>query len=223
MEDEIKGIVKDYDIRNFIFYDDTFTLKRDRLHDLCARLSKIGIIFRCNGNARSNTPEDYSMLYDAGCREIAFGVESGSQKILDNINKNVTVEQNRKAIADAKKAGLLVKVYLMIGNPGETHKTVEETMKFVEETDPDQFTLFNFVPLPGCDIWKNPQKYNIRIVSKNFKEYFNIAGNNKGGTVTETGELTVNDIKDLRAKFVGFLNKKGQRGPLQDYYKKLSY
>jgi anaerobic magnesium-protoporphyrin IX monomethyl ester cyclase len=220
VENEIKQIIKDYGIKNFIFYDDTFTLHKKRLYDLCQRLSKLNIIFRCNGDARHNSPEDYIRLYQAGCREIAFGIESASQMILDNINKGVTVEQNRQAIKEAKKAGLLVRAYLMIGSPGETRQTIEETMKFVQETNPDQFTLFNFIPLPGCAIWNDPQKYNIKIVNRNFKDYFNIAGDNQGGLVVETQELSSKDLSNLRQDFVAFLNKKGQSGPLQDYYNK---
>jgi anaerobic magnesium-protoporphyrin IX monomethyl ester cyclase len=220
VENEIKQIIKDYGIKSFLFYDDTFTLQRDRLYDLCQRLSKLDVIFRCNGDARHNTYDDYIRLYQAGCREIAFGIESASQMILDKINKGVTVEQNRQAIREAKKAGLLVKAYLMIGSPGETRQTIQETMKFIQETNPDQFTLFNFIPLPGCAIWKDPQKYNIKIVNQDFKNYFNIASNNQGGLVAETQELNVKDLRELRQDFVTFLNKKGQSGPLQDYYNK---
>ena len=144
--EEIKQIIKDYSVNHFLFYDDTFVLKRERLYPLCEELSKLNIIFRCNGNARYNTYEDYKMLYRAGCREIAFGIESGSQKILDIINKGITVEQNKRAIADAQGAGLLVKAYLMIGNPGESKETIEETKKFITEANPDQYTLFYLCP-----------------------------------------------------------------------------
>ncbi|MBI4707937.1 MAG: radical SAM protein [Candidatus Omnitrophica bacterium] len=219
--EEVKQVIERFGIRHFLFYDDTFVLKRDRLYSLCEKLSKLDIIFRCNGNARHNTFEDYQMLYEAGCREIAFGIETGSQRILNIINKGVTVEQNRKAIIDARRAGLLVKAYLMIGNPGETKESVQETIKFVKETDPDQFTLFTFVPLPGSDIWKNPEKYKIKIINRDFKEYFNIAGDNEGGAVIETEELGSDDIRKLREELLGFLKLKGQRGRLQDYYTKL--
>lgn len=218
---EIEQLIEEYNIKHYLFYDDTFVLKRERLYPLCDRLSSLGIIFRCNGNARYNTYEDYKILHKAGCREIAFGIESGSQKILDIINKGVTVEQNRKAIIDAKMAGLLVKAYLMVGNPGETRQTIDETMDFIKDSDPDQFTLFTFVPLPGCDIWNNPEKYKIKIVNRDFKEYFNIAGDNDGGLVIETEELTSSDIKELRKNLLHFLRHRGQRGVLQDYYIKL--
>lgn len=218
---EIKHIIEKYNIRHFLFYDDTFVLNRSRLYPICEELAKLDIIFRCNGNARYNTYEDYQMLYKAGCRELAFGIESGSQKILNIIDKGVTVEQNKRAIIDAKRAGLLVKAYLMIGNPGESRETIEETKKFIAKTDPDQFTLFTFVPLPGCDIWKHPQKYKIRIINKDYKEYYNIAGDNEGGTVIETDSLKPSDIVSLREDLLKFLKTRGQRGKLQDYYSRL--
>ena len=216
---EVKSNIDTYGIRHFLFYDDTFTLKRKRLHLLCKEFEKLNIIFRCNGNARYNTYEDYQALYDGGCREIAFGIETGSQKILNLINKGTTLKQNKDAIKNAQKAKLIVKAYLMIGNPGESRETVEETKKFIAEADPDQFTLFTFVPLPGCDIWKNPGKYGIKIIDRNFEQYFNIAGQNEGGLVIETETLKPADIKELREELLDFLRSRGQRGKLQDYYK----
>lgn len=210
---EIKSIIKNYGIGAFIFYDDTLTLNKKRLKELCEALKPLDIVFRCNGNARTKC--DYQLLYEAGCREICFGIESGSQEILNFINKQVTVEQNRIAIRDAQRAGILVKAFLMIGNPGESVYTVEQTKKFINEADPDQFTLFTFVPLPGCDIWKNPEKYGVKIIDRDFRKYYNIAGDNDGGIVIEN-----TDLKALREDLVGFLRKRGQRGILQDYYKR---
>ncbi len=215
---EIKDIIDNYNIRSFIFYDDTFTLVKKRLHKLCKALSKLNITFRCNGDSRRDTLEDFKLLYKAGCREICFGIESGSQTILDKIHKGVTVERNKQAIREAKEAGLTVKTFLMIGNPGETRETIEETKQFIIDADPDQYTLFNFVPYPGCDIWNNPKKYNVEIVNRDFSNYFSIAGDNEGGAVINTAELTSNEISGLRQELVEFLNKRGQRGKLQDYY-----
>lgn len=215
---EIKGIQEKYGIHAFIFYDDTFALKRERYYPLCEELSKLNITFRCNGDARFNTLEDFKTLYQAGCREIAFGIESGSQKILNIVNKGVTVEQNRNAIKMAKSAGLVVKAFLMIGAPGETRQTVDETKKFIADANPDQFTLFTFVPLPGCKVWNDPGKYGVKIVNPDFRNFFNIAGHNEGGMVCETEELSCEEIRDLREDLVGYLQARGQRGQLQDYY-----
>lgn len=218
--EEIESITSNYGIRAFQFYDDTFTLNRDRFYPLCRELEKLRIVFRCNGNTRHDTLDDFRVLYDAGCREIAFGIESGSQEILDKVNKKTTVSKNRRAIHDAKMAGLRVKAYLMIGNPGESVRTIEETKRFMVETDPDQYTLFQFVPLPGCDIWNHPDKYGIKIVNKDYKNYYNIAGHNEGGLVVETDTLTCSDIGKLKKDLLNFLYMRGQRGDLQGYYEK---
>jgi len=223
---EISRIRKDYDINSFIFYDDIFTLNRKRLPILCKELEKMDLTFRCNGHAGINTYDDYVLLKKAGCQEIAFGIESGSQKILDKINKNTTVQQNIETVTTAKQAGLLTKAYLVVGFPGETQETIDETKKFMDTADPDKFTLFQFVPLPGCDVWKNPQKYGLTEVNKDWDQFFNIAGQYEGGATFRTKELTAEKIKYLHDDLRNHLlnrkgNDHGQRGKLQDYYSKL--
>jgi len=219
--EEIKSIINCYGIRAFIFYDDTFALDRNRFYPLCKELKKLNIVYRCNGDVRNNTYKDFRVLYDSGCREIAFGIESGSQKILDRINKHTTVEGNKAAIQNAKKVGLTVKVFLMVGNPGESVKTIEETKRFMKEANPDQYTVFNFIPLPGCDIWKHPDKYGMRIVDWDFKNYYNIAGDNIGGAVADSDTFTIQDLNKWRKELLEALPP--QRGALQDYYEKSAY
>lgn len=214
---EMKHIVDTYDIRAFMIEDDIFTLNRPRFRQLCDELREMEITFRCNGNARIDTFSEFTMLYDAGCREINFGIESGSQKVLSHINKMTTVERNKKAIKDAKRAGIITKAYLMVGCPGESKETIEETKQFLIDADPDQCTLFSFIPLPGCDIWKRPSTYGIRIRDYDFSNYFTIAGQNEGGIVTETESLTVKQMKEARLDLVEFLSKRKQRGYLPTY------
>lgn len=211
---EITHIKENYDIHSFIIYDDTFVLNRPRFTALCNEFSELDITYRCNGDARNNTAEDFKLLYKSGCREIAFGVESGSQKVLDFMGKGATVGQNKAAIINAKEAGLITKAYLMVGSPGEDREAIEATKRFITEADPDQYTLFQFVPLPGCAIWKDPDKYGVKIVDRNFQNYYNIAGKNEGGLVIE-GQ----DIPALKKDLLGFLQARKQRGLLQDYYK----
>lgn len=216
---ELKDIIFNYDIRTFIFYDDTFTLRPD-LYILLDEIKKLNIQFRCNGDSRRNTYETFKKLYDAGCREIDFGIESGSQNILDNINKGTKVWKNQIAISNAKKAGLYVKAFLILGSPGESWNTIDETIDFINNTRPDYWTLFNFIPLPGCQIWNNPEKYGIKIVSNNWKDYFNIQGENVGGCVCETKYMTAEDIKKAREYMIKRLPR--QTGPLQNYYSKVT-
>ena len=217
--EEIKQVIGEHGIRNFKFEDDTFTLNRSRLYKLLDELEKLDIRFRCQGNARIDTYEDFVRLYKAGCRHIIFGVESGSRHILDLINKQVTVEQNRQAIINAKKAGLIVRVNLMIGNPGESWETVEETIKFMWLTQPQQWIVTNFIPLPGCPIGKNPSKYGIKILVDDWKQYFLVAGQNIGGLTHRTEHLSMEDIGKARKHLLESLPP--QTGPLEDYYTEL--
>lgn len=219
--DEVKEI-KSYGINSILFYDDVFTFNfKGRLDEICRRLKPLGITFRCNGRVGVNKPEDYQKLKEAGCDEIAFGIETGSQKILDAVNKKVTVKQNEDAIKYAKQAGLRTKAYMMVGFPGETQETVNETKRFIERADPDKFTLFAFVPLPGCDVWKNPKKYGVTDLSKDWNQYFNIAGQYEGGITFETKDLSKKEFLRLHDDLAKFLLEKGQRGKLEEYYSKV--
>jgi radical SAM superfamily enzyme YgiQ (UPF0313 family) len=224
--EEIDGIKKDYGITSFIFYDDIFTLNRPRLKKLTDAFKERGITYRCNGHAGSNTFEDYVALKESGCQEIAFGIESGSDKILKLINKGTTIKKNYDTIVTAKRAGLLTKAYLVVGFPGETQETIDETKKFMDEAYPDKFTLFQFVPLPGCDVYRNPAKYGVTSMNKDWDQFFNIAGQYEGGHAFETAELTAERAKYLHDDLLKYLlarkgNDHGQHGTLQGYYKDL--
>jgi len=217
--EEIKQVIGQYGIKTFKFEDDTFTLNRNRLYKLLDELKKLDIRFRCQGNARTDTYEDFMRLYEAGCRHIIFGIESGSQHVLDLVNKQVTVEQNRQAIINAKKAGLIVRANLMVGNPGESWETVEETLSFMWQTQPQQWILTNFIPLPGCSIGKNPAKYGIKILVNDWKQYFLVAGQNVGGLTHRTEHMGVEDIGKARKYLLK--NLPPQTGSLEDYHRKL--
>ena len=226
--EEIAGIQADHNIHSFIFYDDIFTLNRKRLLTLCKELKGMNLTFRCNGHSGINTYKDYVMLREAGCQEIAFGIESGSQEILNKINKRTTVQQNLETILTAKRAGLLTKAYLVVGFPGETQETINATKRFMDQADPDKFTLFQFVPLPGCDVWKHPEKYGVTDINEDWNQFFNIAGQYEGGLTFKTNELSPEKIKYLHDDLINYLVSRkgaehGQRGTLQRYYSKLKY
>jgi anaerobic magnesium-protoporphyrin IX monomethyl ester cyclase len=144
-----------------MFYDDTLMVGRERLRELCAGLRERGVIWR--GFARSDqvTDTNLQMMYDAGCREIGVGVESGSPQILLNINKGDTVEDHRRCIALAHKVGLRVKAFIIVGLPGETQETIAETDLFLEETRPDDVDISILTVYPGSAIYANPHDYDL--------------------------------------------------------------
>jgi radical SAM superfamily enzyme YgiQ (UPF0313 family) len=95
-------------------------------------------------------------------------VESGSQKILDGIRKQETVDDNRQAVLMMRKAGIRSKVSVIVGLPGESWETVEETRKFIEETQPDELDVGILQVYKGTDIWKNPQNYELTFSEPTF-------------------------------------------------------
>ena len=177
---EVKECISKYNIRAFIFFDDIFAIHRKRLYAMLDEFEKLDIAFRCNGRAGINNYDDFVHLKKAGCETVAFGIESFSQSILDKCRKQVSVKQNIDVIKEANKAGLKSRAYMIFGLPGETEETVEETMKGIEESQPDNCGLTTFVPLPGSDVWNNPKSYGVTIKSRNYDEYYTIGSDGTG-------------------------------------------
>jgi len=153
--DNIKGELNDISnlgYKGVYIFDDLFAIALKMIRPICDEIQKRGLIYRCNGQARYFNEEFANVLASTGCREIAFGAESGSQLILDNIQKRTTVEQNYKFVELCKKYGIACKAFLMIGLPGETHETIDLTEKFIKEAQPDDFQLSIYYPYKGTTI-----------------------------------------------------------------------
>ena len=104
----------------------------------------------------------------------------------------------------------------MVGNPGESWKTIEETLNFMWETKPQQWMVTNFIPLPACPIWKNPAKYGIEILVHDWKEYVFISGQNVGGLTHRTEYMSMEEIAEAWEYLIK--NLPSQTGSLEDYY-----
>lgn len=147
--------IKDLGYGGVYLFDDLFAIALPVSRPIAEELKKRDLIYRCNGQANFFTKwgEDFAkMLSDTGCKEIAFGHESGSQKILDNVKKNTKVEQNYRSIEYAKKYGIKVKSFVMLGLPGEDDETIKETEKFLATGGMDDFQLAVYYPYKGTRI-----------------------------------------------------------------------
>ncbi len=222
---EIKEAISRYGVRHFEFFDDMFTVRKSRLVEFKEKTKGFNIGYRCNGRTDILTKDTYVLLKESGCKVVCFGIESGSQKILDKMSKKNTVENNYKAIKIAQDAGLVVIGYFMIGFPGETSETIEESIEFVERSEIDQAQFYTFVPLPGCDVYKNPDKYGVKIISNNFSDYYLVTGTEGlGGKTVETETLSADELENQMKRIRKFLKERGFKGKTQDYYKeKLNY
>lgn len=148
---EIKECVEKYNIKNFLFWSDIFNFDREWTLDLCRKIIESGLKITWSANTRANTMDDEmaNLMYKSGCSLVSIGVESGSQEILNNIGKKITLDDIRNTVKILKKNKIKIYNYFVIGLPWETEKTVEETIKFAIELDSNFISFYTATPLPG--------------------------------------------------------------------------
>lgn len=153
--DEIKHC-ESLGINEFLFFDETFTLKRDRVLELCSAIEKEKLKIYWDVRARVDLvdKEMLQRMKKTGCQRIQFGVESGSKKILERLKKGFTPQQARNALKITKEAGIATYADFMIGNPDETLQDIYETLNFALELNPDYVHYSITMPLPRTQLYK---------------------------------------------------------------------
>jgi len=152
--------------------DDTFTLKPERVHALCNYLRQHHphLTWDCDSRVDAVSDELLQAMKNSGCLKIAFGVESGSSRILQSIDKGITVEQVRRAFNLAEKHGIATGAFYMIGFPDETAEDIRATEQLMRETGPDYLGLYTVVPYPGTVIWEEMKRSGL-ISGYDWQEY----------------------------------------------------
>lgn len=152
------------DIKEIVIEDDTFTIDKKRVVDICDLLIQKGLNKRFSWlcNARVNLDyETMKKMKAAGCRLLIPGIESFNQTILNNIRKGTNLEEIKTYIYNAKKAGLLVHACYMVGNKGETQETMEKTLAAALRFNTDTAQFFPLIPYPGTEVyfWAKENNY----------------------------------------------------------------
>lgn len=154
--DEMEACI-DLGIHEILVYDDTFTVKRQRVLDVCAEIQRRGLDVGWDIRARVDTVDEEMLeaLAAAGCERIHYGVEAGSDHFMDVLRKDITVEDAREAFRLTRKAGISSLAYFMIGIPGETEDDIRQTWRLARELDPDFVHVTILCPFPGTEIYRN--------------------------------------------------------------------
>ncbi len=169
--------IKEIGFKEIHLTDDGFTTNLDRAKQICDLLieRKVDIIWSTITGIRVDRV-DFELLDKmkrAGCYRVYFGIESGNQKILNNIKKGINLEQVIKAVKMAKKAGLEVAGYFMIGLPGETEETMQDTINFAKSLNLDLAKISITIPLPATEMFNELE--NKKLIKthewENFKFY----------------------------------------------------
>jgi anaerobic magnesium-protoporphyrin IX monomethyl ester cyclase len=133
--------------------DDTFTLSLPYLEEFCRRMAGLQMSWSCLSRADGVRPETLRLMKQAGCRRVYLGLESGSQTTLQLMNKQVTVEDGIRAAHLYREAGIEVAAFFIVGYPGETVASIEETFKLALTLPLDEISFNVPVPLPGSDLF----------------------------------------------------------------------
>ncbi|HOH83028.1 MAG TPA: radical SAM protein [Bacteroidales bacterium] len=161
--EEIKLVKQKYGTTQFAFKDDSFTINKSRVYELCQRLigEKLHICWECNTRVNLIDEELLRVMKKAGCNYIKIGIESGADKILAKINKGITCEQSRNAAKILRKSGIHWSAYFLIGMLGETKEDMYNTLEFMYELKPDLALLGVYETFPGTKMFDDGLEKNM--------------------------------------------------------------
>ena len=167
---EIEFLIEKYGIGALFSIEDTLFANKSRFIKICKLMKEKEINLTWAGNARVDEVdlEILKLAKEVGCTQVTFGFESGSQKVLDLLNKGTTIEQNKRAIALCRKAGIIPQGTFILGTPGETAEDLEATKRFIIENKMGATSGKSIAtPYPGTKLWELCKQNNF--IPKNFK------------------------------------------------------
>src|SRR3972149_7563295 len=153
--DEMETLHKDFDVNHFNFFDDTFTLNPERVINLCKEIirRKLDVCWECVTRVDSVSPEMLTWMKKAGCLSVSYGVESGSPAVLEAINKRQTRDQIVRAFQMTHEVGISAYILLMIGNPHESDRSIDETIELLRIVKPDKIRTTLTMVYPATDLY----------------------------------------------------------------------
>ena len=209
---EIKYLKEKYQIEGIFFNDDTIIVNKQRMHELCDKILPLNLKWNCQGRVNNVDMDLLLHMKTSGCMAVGYGIESGSQKILNNMNKRVTVKRAEEAIRDTVKAGLYPIIQLMFGYPGETKETIQETIDFFKRVDNPGDELTPVTPLPGTQLW------DYTLENKLIKDEKTLLENLDGGYMPDASVLV--NYTDFSAEEFNFLRKNAAETMKKNYFQK---
>jgi len=158
-------------VKEIFIEDDTFTIDKNRCREISGMLIESNNRINWTANARADVDfETLEMMREAGCRLLCVGVESGNQRVLDNMKKGISLKRIRTFFRDAKRAGILIHGCFMVGNRGDNRGTLEGTLNFAKELNPDTAQFFPLMVYPGTEAYRWAKQENL-ILTEDFSQW----------------------------------------------------
>ena len=157
----MKDLWKNYGVTDFLFYDDLFVGSRPRLKEVCDAIinEKLPFTWNCCARVDFMHTDMLPLMKKAGCWLIEYGIESGSQRIIDSMRKNISKEKIREVVEATTRAGIVTKGNFIFANPGEDHGSIKESIDFACSMDLTYFQHTFLTPLPGSELYETAAKY----------------------------------------------------------------
>jgi radical SAM superfamily enzyme YgiQ (UPF0313 family) len=154
--DEIEFLYNKYGESQFAFYDDAFTVDPKRVERICAeiRRRKLAVHWDCEARVDMVNRSLLEQMKAAGCMALWFGVESGSQLMIEKMHKRIKLDQTRNAFKTAQELGIMTIANVVLGFPGETEQSAWETIKFIKELNPGDVGFYIATPYPGTPLYE---------------------------------------------------------------------
>ena len=193
--DEMQLVHDKYGVDQVTFYDDAFTVNRERVMKICEELHtrKLDMTWDCGTRVDMVDRELLKTMHSAGCFAVWLGVESGSETILGAMNKRIKLSQTRLAYKTANDVGLMTIANTVLGFPGETEQTAWETIRFIKELNPDDVGFYVATPYPGTPMYDQVKKNGwLRITD--FDKY------DTAGPTFETPWMSMDKLAEIRYK-----------------------
>ena len=195
---ELRQIVSELGIKHVIFMDETLTLNKPRLRQICQAIRDEGLDFTWEGWTHASTIDEDILrdMQSAGLIRLSFGIESGDPAILKRIKKGVTLEQIREAYRLARKVGIETRGSAMLGHPGETRASAWRTIRFCRSIRECQQIFLNVAcPYPGTELYECACQGTdgMKLLSTDYSRY-----KRYGDPVISVNDLEPNDLKRLQ-------------------------
>jgi len=197
---EVNECASRFGFNHFTIDNDTFTHDRAHAIEFCEAISGKGLTWDCDTRVDRIDAELLGAMARSGCVKVAFGVETGSERILKAIKKGITLDQVRSAFDMSKKAGLLTCAFFMIGNhPEEDEDDIKKTAEFIREISPDLITVAIATPYPGTELNKAMREAGLLEGEPEWSEF---GGSFRGRHLTRTNTIGPERLTELQSRLL---------------------
>lgn len=193
--DEMEHLVNDHNIEMVAFMDDTFTLNKKRVYEICDTIKERGLdnYWGCTARVDTISEDLLKTMKDAGCITMFLGVESSDQQVLNQVNKKTNINRIKKTFELTRKYGMRTIASVVLGMPGDTKRSIKSTIKFVKILEPSYAVFSLATPYPGTDFYLKAASENL-IKINDWSKYTLLT------PVLETVDCSLEELKKLQKK-----------------------